>query len=93
MQVETQTVKSDPVSVREGATKLLDAFRRSLPAAEAKASDWPKSWGEADRRRYVEAHAIRSAAEDYNIRSDYAGEIHSVYKVLVSEVHQSALPA
>ncbi len=92
MQVETQTVKSDPVSVREGATKLLDAFRRSLPATEARMSERLRDWREVDRRRYVEEEAIRSAAQDYNIRSDYADEINSVYKVLVRQAYRSALP-
>jgi hypothetical protein len=87
MQVETQAVKSDPVSVREGATKLLEAFRRGLQVAEGSAPKWLAN-DEAGRRRYVRAQA----AHEYNIRSDYAGEIQSVYEVLVRQVFQSALP-
>jgi len=91
MQVATKTPQSEAVSVREGATMLLQAFRRGLMAAEINVPKWLKD-DEVRRGEYVQLAAIRSATQEYNIRGDYADEIESVYKEIAHEVRPSALP-
>jgi hypothetical protein len=92
MQVKAISRQSDQITVTEGAKKLLDAFRRSFPIAEQSVSHWWKG-EEAGKRQYVQAEAIREATRAYNIRSDYANEIESVYGVLVKELYPAAAQA
>ena len=87
MQVEAKTPKNDVASVKEGAEKLVNAFRSGLPAAEASVAGWSDA---VAKRQWVQLAAIRFAAQEYNIRGIYANEIESVYEELVSEAYPNA---
>ncbi len=82
MQVEAGTAVSDRASVREGATKLLEAFRRHLAAAEAGLRGVTDP---AAKTRYAESMAIQGASHEYNIRGDYPSQVESIYRALIAE--------
>jgi hypothetical protein len=89
MQVQSSEPISDMESVALGIEKLLGVFRDALPRSHQEYASW-REVDDTTRRRYAHASAIRAAAAAYNVRSDYASEIETIYDTLVEQFYPTA---
>lgn len=78
LQVQANRPLSDVESVELGAAKLAEALRTALATSSTEGPTVPDSgsW-------YDLLSAVRTAAHQYNVRSDYPGEIEDVFDTIV----------